>query len=434
MFVDVPDIIILSETWLNDDVSLLELNLKHYNIFRSDRERYSDGAVHRGGGVLIGIINSIKAMNVSAMLQKLEEGYEELLVRITTCNDKFLIGAVYFPPSCTERDYLEHILRLEEASSTFNDHKILLCGDYNLPHIHWGIQSCGPPSSTGLTPGTAKLYSSIIYNGYSTYQLAQHHPIHLTKGYTLDLMFGDVQLVRYMHSSDQLVPIDKLHHGSATFSINTNLPTMGSKYTPRRNFKKKNVNGMLTCLGSIDWEKFLDFDVIGLNAAVDLFYDCLLEAVKLNVPMTGATASKFPYWYTPELKNTIMKKKIAHKKWKTSNDLEDEVMFKKYRAVCTKLVKQAYRKHMGHVQGLARSNLKEFWQYINSHRKSYTLPSTMTLDHHTASDATDVADMFVLHFKSVFKTPSMGLSSNFSSNSDNSISVRKYLSMTLLRP
>ena len=117
-----------------------------------------------------------------------------------------------------------------------------------------------------------------------------------------------------MHSSDQLVPIDSHYHGSATFSIKAATNELAYNNVYRYNLKKLNINGIIICLSSINWEEFLDFKTLGVEETVDLFYDCLLEAIKLNVPMTGRTASKFPHWYTSELKNVIIVNKISHKK------------------------------------------------------------------------------------------------------------------------
>ena len=46
------DIIVLTETWLVDEMRDSELNLTNYNIFRSDR---CPLVASRGGGVLIAI-------------------------------------------------------------------------------------------------------------------------------------------------------------------------------------------------------------------------------------------------------------------------------------------------------------------------------------------------------------------------------------------
>ena len=58
---------------------------------------------------------------------------------------------------------------------------------------------------------------------------------------------------------------------------------------------------------------------------------------------------------------------------------------------------------MGHVQNLAKSNLKEFWKYVNSNRRSYSLPCTMSLNDKLGSENSEIAELFGDHFKKVYK-------------------------------
>ena len=64
MFINIPNIIILTETWLVNKISSQELNLPNYLIYRSDRVSNSnnsnineatDAVDVRGGGVLIAV-------------------------------------------------------------------------------------------------------------------------------------------------------------------------------------------------------------------------------------------------------------------------------------------------------------------------------------------------------------------------------------------
>ena len=52
-----PDIVGVTESWGNDDISDSEFNLPGFSVFRADR-----GNGHRGGGVLL-LVNNIKKYN-----------------------------------------------------------------------------------------------------------------------------------------------------------------------------------------------------------------------------------------------------------------------------------------------------------------------------------------------------------------------------------
>jgi len=49
------DLLYLSETWLNDSISNMELGLCDYNVFRDDRDIMLNS---RGGGVLLAVKNN----------------------------------------------------------------------------------------------------------------------------------------------------------------------------------------------------------------------------------------------------------------------------------------------------------------------------------------------------------------------------------------
>ena len=116
---------------------------------------------------------------------------------------------------------------------------------------------------------------------------------------------------------------------------------------------------------------------------------------------------KFPQWYTIELKRHILLKKALHKSWKITNDIKTFIEFKKIRAQCIRLTRYAYQQQQVHIQSLAKSNLKQFWKYVNSKRKDNSIPHTMTFDNDTASDPACIADLFSKHFKAVYKPSSI---------------------------
>lgn len=126
-----PDIIVLTETWLHSNILNEELIPPEYVIVRKDR-------LTRGGGVAIALKNNISCLQLD------EQGSAEMLwCKITIDNTSLLIGAVYRPPG-------SHLSFLEDLKSYMLSHvhtndKIILAGDFNLPHIDWKCLSAGSP-------------------------------------------------------------------------------------------------------------------------------------------------------------------------------------------------------------------------------------------------------------------------------------------------
>ena len=141
----------------------------------------------------------------------------------------------------------------------------ILCGDYNLAKTTWLYQDSLLFSTEQDTSSRIKVSSALICNGYAAYDLQQCYPIYHSKGYSLDLMFGEPGTIKYLHSDDQLVPPDILHHIGSTFSINCEFSEIEYKHSAIYNFRKMDLEALLTCLWTIDWDYLLRFDLFGLE-------------------------------------------------------------------------------------------------------------------------------------------------------------------------
>ena len=242
LFVDKPDILILTETWLDKYDLNPELNLKEYLVYRTDRSvprcindncpsRISDShtfgeivecscETKRGGGVIIAIKRSLtsSAIDITSNYDEIS-CVEEVYVTVCFGDVKYLLSALYMPPYATDFDYLVHIENIENIIGRFRDHKLIICGDFNLPKVCWYYQDgLRYSTQTDCDPST-KQCANLLFNFYSTFNFSQVFPNHTRKNYTLDLMFADFNTVHYYHSSDQLLPLDKQHHESATFIL-----------------------------------------------------------------------------------------------------------------------------------------------------------------------------------------------------------------------
>ena len=124
-FVENLDIIRVTETWLNDNISNNEIIPTGYNIIRKDR---SSGK--RGGGVLIALRNNINYNLVS--LGAWSNELEIAAVEIELINTKkTLICALYRPPNVDTNEWLHLFTSFLEFSSNYES--ILICGDFNFP-------------------------------------------------------------------------------------------------------------------------------------------------------------------------------------------------------------------------------------------------------------------------------------------------------------
>ena len=88
------DVIILSETWLNDSVYNNEILCSEYNIYRCDRSEKNSSSSN-GGGVLI----AVRSSHYSNRINHLHfMSIEFICVEAMVFNRQFVFTCSYIPP------------------------------------------------------------------------------------------------------------------------------------------------------------------------------------------------------------------------------------------------------------------------------------------------------------------------------------------------
>lgn len=121
-----PQICIITETWLHDQIGDDEVAPPGYRLYRRDRGS-------RGGAVAV-----IKD-NIEVTVADQVCDHESLLLRVSLQGDTFFVCAVYRPPNADDlfssRLY-DHLLK-------FRDKNLIISGDFNLPSIDWNNMQYG---------------------------------------------------------------------------------------------------------------------------------------------------------------------------------------------------------------------------------------------------------------------------------------------------
>ena len=126
--VEKPDIIALTETWLNSagrDFKT-EFEIEGYNVFNKDREG------RNGGGVAIFVRDSLSSY-VNTKIRS-DDGNETLWVEIINGRDKLLLGCIYRPPDLSRH---KSALILNELSEAAKYKNVVIMGDFNYRDIDW---------------------------------------------------------------------------------------------------------------------------------------------------------------------------------------------------------------------------------------------------------------------------------------------------------
>ena len=115
------DVIMVSESWLNENISSQLVNFPGFKLYRNDR-------TSRGGGVCMYIRENIQTKIIHSSTNSI---LEFLCIELYNGNDKCLLVVMYCPP-CTFKE--EHLKELEDTllrlGSKYAD--IRIGGDFNV--------------------------------------------------------------------------------------------------------------------------------------------------------------------------------------------------------------------------------------------------------------------------------------------------------------
>lgn len=121
-------VIILTETWLTDEISNAEFMLTNYQIYRCDRSQITSNC-SRGGGVLIGVYTSIK----SDIIPSPDTSLEQLFVLINVDHTDIVLSSIYIHPTSNPVTYENFGRSLIKVRDMYPNTELVIAGDFNLP-------------------------------------------------------------------------------------------------------------------------------------------------------------------------------------------------------------------------------------------------------------------------------------------------------------
>ena len=180
------DIVMLTETGLDDCIDSLQIFGHAFNVFRCDRNcRNSNKSSF--GGVLIAVHRRFASKQVC---MRRGEALEQVFVEATVGPNRLFLGVIYIPPdrSCDADLIDEHVDSVRELCDYAScDDQVLICGDYNQRRLQWSLCSDGDvrlDGNSSVTPASAALIDGMDF--LNLFQ-ANYHRNHNDR--TLDLVF-----------------------------------------------------------------------------------------------------------------------------------------------------------------------------------------------------------------------------------------------------
>lgn len=295
-----PDIIAITESWLDPCITLNEVAISNYKLFRRDRNRH-------GGGVCLYIHESLRVTKHAC-----HNSQEFVYTVINHLNLLILIGVYYRPPGkdsdLCDLDTTLGSLDLVQFS------KVLITGDFNidLNQMH--------------STQTHELLGLI--NSFGLHQLVINSLTRVTKSCssTIDHLYtSDPSLVT---AYKVLPPLSNSDHCSIVADLSLCKPASRPVRRKVWLYKRADFELINSSLETLlpDPETYSNMDV---NCAWKLFKDTFLKVIHQNIPSKLVTSKRFLPWITKGVKKLMTLRDRANSLAKTSDTVCNWARFRR---------------------------------------------------------------------------------------------------------
>ena len=383
------DILIASETKIDDSVQDAELGLEDFEIYRKDRDQ-------NGGGVLIGVKKTLKSIRLD-----IETNCELVLVKLLTVNSTpAIIGAFYRPPSSPP--CIEEIHKGLLAIPNLHRCNFLLCGDFNLPHIDWS-KNCLKQNPS--YPGESRLLLDTMVD----FGLSQLVNFPTRQSNILDLVLsnkefsvGDIKSCPGVSDHDMLM----FHFYAKPQKLVSRARKIYLYHKADRTRLKQGVRDayfeMISRQSHVSVENLWSFFKNTLHKLRDDFVPCKLAKSNSNLP-----------WVNVSVRREIRKKERLFKRAKRSGNHIDFASFKTQRKKVKHVIKKAHDDYVdSYILNDFGKKPKKFWKYIKAKRYSNTKIKCLTKNGQTFTETKEILNTLNTTFYEAFSRTSTPSSIN----------------------
>jgi hypothetical protein len=379
------DLIVLTETNLDDSFNDAEIFDDRYVVFRKDRDL---SLTTKLSGV--GIIFAVKKELKSYRIDKFESRHpvEDIWVHVNCHNGiGLLVNAVYLPCRSNYEVIKQYTDNFSLLSTEFPDDDILLIGDFNQPNIQWAVDTS--PVIPIVYEGRC---SDLLIESFNFCGFEQFNSCLNERGRILDLVVSnfEVSSIEVTVAVDILTVPDREHPPLNICLRVDPIRTRFLENAPNFNYKKARYGDINDFLDLCSWRELTELPT---ELAVSRFYEILNSVINIYVPINKFHKQKHPAWFSPELIKLLKDKK------KHSND---PVKFREARRLAKIEIKNCEKRRTQAAEASIKEDPKKFWSYTKSLQKSGGFPNLMFCGQESATDPSEISNLFSTFFKSVY--------------------------------
>ena len=278
-----PDIISITETWLNtsDKHLISEVNIPGYNMFLNCREN------RKGGGVILYIKDTISATEIEKVNRA---AYESIYVKIKVNGKYIILATIYRPPKMSLED---DSLLYDEIEAVVKTKPSIICGDFNLPRINWRLLSSDSEGSRLL-----KLIKKLYLSQFVSEPTLDNNILDI-------VLASDPDLIHICEVGEILANSD---HKIIRCNINCEVDVKENMLLVP-NYSKGNISGLKSELQKINWQTVLTSN--NVEQMCTTFTNILLEVENKWIPKVRRriNGTKKPQWMTNDIRLLTNRKK-----------------------------------------------------------------------------------------------------------------------------
>ncbi len=342
---DSPKVIMLSETWLTVNTSLLNIN--NYFCVSSPR-------LQRGGGVAMYLHNSVQYSVKLKSCERVVDAYHNidfLILEILSLN--ITLCCMYCPPNTN----LAHILTLiEHLKSKSNPRtSFVIGGDFNINLLasdtELSLEFLNSIHALGLHPIIT--LATRVTNTTST---------------LIDNFLCDINLLPLCSS---VIKTDISDHFIIEFKLAVSAQ---ANLCTKRSFTLKNRANFTNKLSNANWE--LLYTINDADIAFTYFLKKLKRIYNKAFPFkTVPICQKSNPWLTSGILKSIKQKYKLFQKAKVNLNDSDWQRYKTYRNCLTKIIRNAKINYHKQLLASMQNNSAKLWSHLNSLIKTNNKPN-----------------------------------------------------------